>query len=57
MLVLDEPEARLDEAGLAWLVDRLQREKADGLAILLASHDAGLVAAVADRVLSLDDVT
>jgi ABC-2 type transport system ATP-binding protein len=57
MLVLDEPEARLDEAGLAWLVDRLQREKADGLSILLASHDADLVSAVADRVLSLDDVT
>jgi energy-coupling factor transporter ATP-binding protein EcfA2 len=38
-------------------VDRLQREKADGLAILLASHDADLVAAVADRVLSLDDET
>lgn len=57
MLVLDEPEARLDEAGLAWLVDRLQREKADGLAILMASHDASLVEAVADRVLSLDAVT
>jgi ABC-2 type transport system ATP-binding protein len=56
MLVLDEPEARLDEAGLAWLVDRLQREKADGLAILMASHDASLVKAVADRVLNLDDV-
>ncbi len=57
MLVLDEPEARLDEAGLAWLVDRLQREKADGLAILMASHDASLVAAVADRVLDLDAVS
>ncbi len=55
LLVLDEPEARLDQAGLEWLVDRLRREKADGLGILLASHDAGLVAAVADRVLSLDD--
>lgn len=57
MLVLDEPEARLDEAGLAWLVDRLQREKADGLAILMASHDPSLVEAVADRVLNLDAVT
>jgi ABC-type multidrug transport system ATPase subunit len=55
MLVLDEPEARLDEAGLAWLVDRLQREKADGLAILMASHDPSLVEAVADRILSLDE--
>jgi ABC-type multidrug transport system ATPase subunit len=55
MLVLDEPEARLDEAGLVWLVDRLRREKADGLAILMASHDPSLVKAVADRVLSLDE--
>ncbi len=54
LLVLDEPEARLDRPGLAWLVDRLQREKADGLGILLASHDAGLVEAVADSVVDLD---
>jgi len=56
LLVLDEPEARLDRAGVAWLVDRLRREKADGLGILLASHDADLVAAVADSVLDLDRV-
>ncbi len=54
LLVLDEPEARLDEAGLAWLTERLLREKADGLGILLASHDPDLVKAVADRVLDLD---
>jgi ABC-2 type transport system ATP-binding protein len=56
VLVLDEPEARLDSAGLEWLVERLLREKADGLAILLASHDTTLVKAVADRVLNLDDL-
>ncbi len=56
LLVLDEPEARLDQAGLAWLVERLRREKADGLGILLASHDPELVAAVADDVLDLDDL-
>jgi ABC-type multidrug transport system ATPase subunit len=55
LLVLDEPEARLDEAGLVWLTDRLLREKAAGLGILLASHDPDLVAAVADRVHDLDE--
>jgi ABC-type multidrug transport system ATPase subunit len=54
LLVLDEPEARLDAAGLEWLVGRLRTEKADGLGILMASHDAGLVEAVADSVLDLD---
>jgi heme ABC exporter ATP-binding subunit CcmA len=49
LLVLDEPEQRLDAEGLAWLAGRLQRDKADGLAILMASHDAGLVEQVADR--------
>ena len=55
LLVLDEPEARLDQAGLEWLTERLLREKADGLGILLASHDPDLVKAVADRVLDLDE--
>jgi ABC-type multidrug transport system ATPase subunit len=54
LLVLDEPEQRLDEAGLEWLVGRLRREKADGLGVLLASHDRDLVDAVADEVLDLD---
>jgi heme ABC exporter ATP-binding subunit CcmA len=57
LLVLDEPEARLDQAGLAWLTDRLLREKAAGLGILLASHDPDLVKAVADRVLDLDELS
>jgi len=57
LLVLDEPEARLDQAGLVWLTERLLREKAAGLGILLASHDPDLVAAVADRVHDLDRPT
>nr|WP_157529342.1 ABC transporter ATP-binding protein [Kibdelosporangium sp. MJ126-NF4]CEL22951.1 ABC transporter ATP-binding protein [Kibdelosporangium sp. MJ126-NF4]CTQ90090.1 ABC transporter ATP-binding protein [Kibdelosporangium sp. MJ126-NF4] len=48
LLVLDEPEQRLDAAGRAWLAEKLQDEKADGCAILLASHDQQLVDAVAD---------
>lgn len=57
LLVLDEPEARLDQAGLEWLTERLLKEKADGLGILLASHDPELVKAVADRVLDLDELS
>jgi ABC-2 type transport system ATP-binding protein len=48
LLVLDEPEQRLDVAGRAWLAERLQDEKAHGCAILLATHDPQLADAVAD---------
>jgi ABC-type multidrug transport system ATPase subunit len=57
LLVLDEPEARLDQPGLEWLTARLLREKADGLGVLLASHDPDLVDAIADRVVDLDELT
>jgi ABC-2 type transport system ATP-binding protein len=53
LLVLDEPEARLDEEGRAWLTERLRREKTAGVAILVASHDSQLVQALADRVVRL----
>jgi ABC-2 type transport system ATP-binding protein len=56
LLVLDEPEQRLDSAGLEWLAGRLRSEKADGLGVLMASHDPTLVEAVADRVVDLDQV-
>jgi ABC-type multidrug transport system ATPase subunit len=48
LLVLDEPEQRLDVLGRAWLTDRLLREKAAGTAVLMASHDPALIEAVAD---------
>lgn len=53
LLILDEPEQRLDASGLAWLAERLVAEKAHGLGILLVSHDPDLVDAVADDVLDL----
>lgn len=53
LLVLDEPEQRLDSEGLEWLARRLNDEKAQGLGILFASHDANLVSAVADNTLTL----
>ena len=54
LLILDEPEQRLDADGLVWLADRLNAEKRDGLGILLVSHDTALVAAVADEVHTLE---
>jgi heme ABC exporter ATP-binding subunit CcmA len=55
LLVLDEPEARLDTEGVRWLAERLQREKADGLGILMASHHPELVEQLADRVVRIGD--
>ena len=53
LLVLDEPEQRLDADGRLWLAGRL-REAADaGAAIVLASHDPAVVDHVADLVLEL----
>ncbi|HEY2669240.1 MAG TPA: heme ABC exporter ATP-binding protein CcmA [Rugosimonospora sp.] len=53
LLVLDEPEQRLDVEGREWLTRALLREREAGTAVLLASHDADLVAAVADSHLEL----
>ncbi len=55
LLVLDEPEQRLDRRMLSALAERLVAEKAAGGSILMASHDPELVRAVADRALHLDD--
>lgn len=53
LLVLDEPEQRLDVAGRTWLTERLRREKAEGTAILMASHDPEVFEAVADQRIEL----
>jgi len=53
LLVLDEPEQRLDDRGRAWLKDRLLREKANGTAVLIASHDSELIGAVANSRIEL----
>lgn len=48
LLVLDEPEQRLDVRGRTWLAERLLREKETGTAVLMASHDDELIDRVAD---------
>ena len=53
LLVLDEPEQRLDVEGVDWLAARLAAERARGLAIVLASHEPKLVDVVATRVVRI----
>jgi ABC-2 type transport system ATP-binding protein len=53
LVVLDEPEQRLDEAGRTWLATRLRGLADDGAAIVMASHDQQIVDDIADLVLEL----
>lgn len=53
LVLLDEPEQRLDREGRRWLTRRLLAEKEEGHGVLFASHDRDLVKAVADRVIEL----
>ncbi|MFC8723202.1 ATP-binding cassette domain-containing protein [Kitasatospora sp. NPDC057198] len=55
LLLLDEPEQRLDTRARERLADALRRSRADGTAIVLAAHDRPLLDRVADRVLVLDE--
>ncbi len=55
LLVLDEPEQRLDPDARVRLAELLAGEKADGVAVLLATHQAELAEAVADRMVALED--
>lgn len=51
LLVLDEPERRLDTAMRRVLADRLAGLVDDGVAVLFASHDPAFISTLADRVL------
>jgi ABC-2 type transport system ATP-binding protein len=55
LMVLDEPEQRLDPARRRWLGELLRAEKQAGAAVLMATHHVELAAAAADHVLVLSD--
>jgi ABC-2 type transport system ATP-binding protein len=55
LLILDEPEQRLDPGARRWLAGLLAREKARGVAVLLATHHVELAEAVADEAIVLLD--
>ncbi len=56
LLVLDEPEQRLDVEGVEWLGKRLKEDLHDGLAIVLASHEPSLIEAINAREVRLEGV-
>jgi ABC-type multidrug transport system ATPase subunit len=49
-LILDEPTAALDLTGALMVREVIQKIRAEGMTVLLSSHDLGEVAALADRV-------
>lgn len=53
LLILDEPEQRLDTEGVRWLAERLKSELDGGLALVFASHEPYLVQEVATRVVRI----
>jgi ABC-type multidrug transport system ATPase subunit len=55
LMVLDEPEQRLDPAARRWLAGLLLVQKRAGATVLLATHHAELATAVADHVIVLRD--
>ncbi|MBY0423188.1 MAG: ATP-binding cassette domain-containing protein, partial [Parvularculaceae bacterium] len=54
LLVLDEPNAHLDQEGETCLIAAMRAAKARGAAVLIVAHRAGL-ASVADKLLVLRD--
>lgn len=55
VLVLDEPEQRLDEYRLGLLAEALRRRRDDGTTLVFATHSDRLADAVADDVLTLEN--
>jgi PrtD family type I secretion system ABC transporter len=54
LLILDEPNAHLDNEGEVALIQAINKAKARGAAVITVAHRAGVIAAV-DRVLVLRD--
>jgi len=56
LMILDEPEQRLDPFMRDALADRLAGHAQDGGAVLLVTHDPALLSSVASTCLVIDDV-
>lgn len=54
VLILDEPTAGLDRTQRELVVAALRRRSAQGVTVLVVSHDLGFVAEVADRVVVME---
>jgi ABC-type multidrug transport system ATPase subunit len=54
LLLVDEPEQRLDDTGRAWLGDWLAGHAASGRAVLMACHDPEVVRRSGARIVTLE---
>ena len=55
VLLLDEPTNALDPRSQVWLLDVLDEWKAAGRTVVLATHDLGIAAESADRMVVLSE--
>ena len=56
VLILDEPEQRLDTARRALVASVIRAEVERGVTVVIASHSADMVEAIASRTLSIGDL-
>lgn len=56
VLILDEPEQRLDDNRLELVIAAIREAKADGAAVVIATHSAQLADSVADARLTLGEL-
>ncbi|MCH7665540.1 MAG: heme ABC exporter ATP-binding protein CcmA [Acidobacteria bacterium] len=54
VVLLDEPFTALDQAGREWLLSTLSRLRADGAALIVASHDPQRAAPICDRAIRIE---
>jgi ABC-2 type transport system ATP-binding protein len=57
LMVLDEPEQRLDQGMRGRLAERIRERVDAGAAVLMATHDPGFLAAAADRCVLVGEET
>ncbi len=53
LLLFDEPSAALDPTGAVWLAEHLRQAREAGRTVIVITHDLGLAASLADRILLL----
>jgi cobalt/nickel transport system ATP-binding protein len=53
--LLDEPSAGLDPRSVSWLLDFIHQQGEAGKTVVTATHDLGIVEAIAGRVYVLDE--
>ena len=53
--LLDEPSAGLDPRSVAWLLDFINQQGQAGKTVITATHDLGILEAIAERVYVLGE--